>query len=247
MSTRTQTRVHARGPGTEAIDGANARALSAEPVRHAIPGRERTPLSVVPSVARNRRAHFAVFCFAVMLAALAGVLVLNVQVSSAQYELVGLRNTERALAQENEALTQRAQNLEAPQNVAAKAAELGMVVPGSVASIDLGTLKVAGVSTPAEKETTPTSLVAAPQAPYVAPQAKTVPAAPQAPERPAAGKEATRGETPNTKTDSKPAEAERQKESTKPADAATGQRPSFSEKELNGGTIPAPSQRGTDG
>ena len=115
---------------------------------------------MVPAVVGGRRPPFAVFCFGVMLAALATVLVLNISVSGGQYEVVKLRNQEQALTQENEALAQRAQKLEAPQSVAAKAAELGMVVPGSVASIDLDSLKVAGTSSAAKAEESPTSLVA---------------------------------------------------------------------------------------
>lgn len=241
MSTRTQTRVHARGIVTQAIDGANARVLASEPAFDAPAERRRTPLSVVPAVTRTKRAHFAIFCFGVMLAALAGVLVLNVQVSSAQYELVGLRNTERALTQENEALTQRAQNLEAPQNVAAKAAELGMVVPGSVASVDLGTLKVSGISTPAEKTESPTALVAPPEAPYAAPETTDAAASGAS-----AADNASEGAPVQQEQEAAPAEAEATETTTTDSGTGTEDRPSFSEKELNGGTIPAPAQQGTD-
>ncbi|MET1035435.1 MAG: hypothetical protein ABWX68_09390 [Arthrobacter sp.] len=239
MSTLTQTRVQARRIPAPAFDhGAAARQLEPDYELEAAPERRRTPLSVVPAVVRHRKTHFAVFCFGVMLAALASVLVLNIQVTSGQYEVVGLRNAERALTQENEALTQQAQHLEAPQNVAAKAAKLGMVVPGSVASIDLGTLKVSGVSTPAQEEKAPTSLVARPQAPQSGPAATAAePAAveaPAAPAGPAADTEAAAA-TPEAAA---PVAAP-----TVPVEAGA-ERPEFPANELNGGTIPAPAQQG---
>ncbi|MDQ4047364.1 MAG: hypothetical protein M3127_08375, partial [Actinomycetota bacterium] len=51
----------------------------------------RTPLSVVPSAPRKRRAPFVVLCFGLLAVALIAVLVLNISVSTAQYQLVKLR------------------------------------------------------------------------------------------------------------------------------------------------------------
>lgn len=165
MSTATQTRaVHTRQSTAAITDGANARAFAPTPLRPS-ETRQRTPLSLVPATKRSRRAGFAVFCFALLLAALVGVLVINVNVANSQYDIVSLRGQEQTLSQQNEALTQELQNLQAPQNVAVKAAELGMVTPGSVASINLDTQKITGTATAAEKGKLPSTHVPAPAVP----------------------------------------------------------------------------------
>lgn len=204
------------------IDGATARVvapLPAEPTE-----RRRTALSVVPAVTRNRRLPFLILCVAFLIAALTSVLLLNIQVSSGQYELVKLRSTQTTLVQENEALTQEVQYLEAPQNIASKAAELGMVPAGNVAAIDLSTGEVSGVATPAGSDDPVTSLLASPKEPFPAP----------APER-SSGSET---ETESSVTDT-PA-AGTTSESADDAAAADDGKSEFSAEELNGGTIPAP-------
>ena len=106
--------------------------------------RARTPLSVVRSVPRKRRAPFVVLCFGMLAVALMAVLVLNISVSTAQYQLVKLRSEQTRLTKQNQDLTQQVQNFEAPQNLAAKAAELGMVASTGKGQIDLSTLTVSG-------------------------------------------------------------------------------------------------------
>lgn len=218
MGIRPQTRVVPHGIPATAVDGATARALVPEPRHEAPEPRRRTPLSVVPAAVGGRRLPFAVFCFGVMLAALATVLVLNISVSGGQYEVVELRNQEQTLTQENEALTQQAQKLEAPQSVAAKAAELGMVVPGSVASIDLETLKVAGTSSAAKAEEGPTSLVADR-------------------ETAAGAGSSTAGQATDPVAGDPATEPVAEDVPARTVDAE------FTEQELNGGTIPAPAQQ----
>ncbi|WP_417218926.1 hypothetical protein [Arthrobacter sp.] len=231
MSTATQSRaVHADHGRVGVNDGANARAWAPSPLRHA-ESKQRTPLSLVPATRRSRRAGFAAFCFALLLAALVGVLVINVNVANSQYDIVGLNADEQALTQQNEALTQELQNLQAPQNVAAKAAELGMVTPGAVASINLKSQKITGTSTPAEKGKTPTSLVAAPEAP---------------------GDQAERGASDGKTADSSTSTTSDDKapEGNAVAGGASANESTTTEntqdssaKELNGGTIPAPAQQ----
>ena len=183
----------------------------------------------------GRRLPFAVFCFGVMLAALDTVLVLNISVSGGQYEVVELRNQEQTLTQENEALTQQAQKLEAPQSVAAKAAELGMVVPGSVASIDLKTLKVAGTSSAAKAEEGPTSLVADRETAAGSGSTAAGQATDPVAEAESTQDGATAGEEPANEVPGEDAPA---------ADApARTVDTEFTEQELNGGTIPAPAQQ----
>lgn len=140
---------------------ATARAL---PESHpGAPGRKaRTPLSVVRTAPRKRRAPFVVMCFGILALALMAVLVLNISVSSAQYQLVELRAQQTTLNKQNQDLTQQVQNYDAPQNLAAKATELGMVASTSKGQIDLSTLAVTGKAKPAVKGDAPSAVIAAP-------------------------------------------------------------------------------------
>ncbi|HET8879007.1 MAG TPA: hypothetical protein VFN00_06100 [Arthrobacter sp.] len=151
---------------------ATARALPE--LQPGTPGRKsRTPLSVVRSVPRRRRAPFVVMCFGLLALALMAVLVLNISVSSAQYQLVELRAKQNTLNKQNQDLTQQVQNYDAPQNLAAKATELGMVASTSKGQIDLSTLSVTGKAKPAAKSDAPSAVIAAPA---VAGQVSVVPA-----------------------------------------------------------------------
>jgi len=151
--------------------------------------KERTPLSVVRSAPRKRRAPFVVMCFALLAVALVAVLVLNISVSTSQYQLVELRSKQSTLTKQNQDLTQQVQNFEAPQNLAAKAADLGMVPSTVKGQIDLSTLAVTGKATPAVKGGTPGSVIPAPAVAgmlTVVPPAKAPEAAAPAPAAPAA-------------------------------------------------------------
>ena len=121
--------------------GATARALPGLRPGLDQPRKARTPLSVVRSVPRKRRAPFVVLCFGLLAIALMAVLVLNISVSSAQYQLVQLRSEQTTLTKQNQDLTQQVQNFDAPQNLAAKATELGMVASVGKGQIDLSTLR----------------------------------------------------------------------------------------------------------
>ena len=90
------------------------------------------------------------------------VLVLNISVSSAQYQLVELRGEQTTLTKQNQDLTQQVQNFDAPQNLAAKATELGMVASLAKGQIDLSTLSVTGKAKPAVKGDAPGAVIAAP-------------------------------------------------------------------------------------
>jgi len=97
-----------------------------------------------------------------MAAALLTVLVLNISVSTAQYQLVQLKAEAASLNKENQDLTQKKQNYEAPQNLAAKAAELGMVPSTAKGQIDVDTMTVTGKATPAVKGDKPGAQLAPP-------------------------------------------------------------------------------------
>ncbi|OFI38339.1 hypothetical protein BIU82_18090 [Arthrobacter sp. SW1] len=201
--------------------GNTARAL---PLRSPAPdaGRKvRTPLSVVRSTPGKRRVPFFVFCFGVLAAALLTVLVLNISVSTAQYELVQLKARAATLTKQNQELTQQRQAFEAPQNLAGKAAQLGMVASTSKKQINLDTLKITGTATPAAKGSNPGAVIAAPA---ITGQLDVVP--------PASTKEPLASRTPVAEA---PA-ATAPKPAVKPA-------PKAPVADLNGGSVPAPQQR----
>ncbi|MCX2747981.1 hypothetical protein OOZ51_09130 [Arthrobacter sp. MI7-26] len=203
--------------------GNTARALPVRGPERDAPRKARTPLSLVQSVPGRRRTPFVVFCFGVLAAALLTVLVLNISVSTAQYDLVKLRNDAASLNKQNQDLTQQVQNFQAPQNLAAKAAELGMVASTATGQIDLDSLTVTGKATPAVKGQNPGAVIAAPA---VAGQLSVVP--------PATAKDPLENRKPAGTADSTPAKPEA------PAAPVAPQPPVV---DLHGGSVPAPQQK----
>lgn len=219
MSQMMQQSAHA---ASAAVTGNTARILRpADPLDGSERGRRRTPLSLVPAGPTRGRVPFAVFSMAALIAALVVVLMLNISVSSRQYELVSMRGEEVALSEQNQALTQRLENLQAPQNLATAAHELKMVASPTFGTVDVDSLAVTGNPEPAKESDAPPVLVPAPAVSIagdsaVAPSAvEPVPAEAQTP--------APAGEPGETsETSGPPAEV--------PAEPA------------DGGTIPAPQQ-----
>ena len=213
--------------------GATARALPGIRPGTGPARKSRTPLSLVRSAPRKRRAPFVVLCFGLLAVALMAVLVLNISVSSAQYQLVQLRSEQTTLTKQNQDLTQQVQNFDAPQNLAAKATELGMVASLAKGQIDLSTLSVTGKAKPAVKGDAPGAVIAAPA---VAGQLTVVP--PASENDPLAQRKAADTKTADTKTaDTKTAD-------TKPAPAAAAPAPPAAPAvELHGGSVPAPAQK----
>lgn len=207
--------------------GNTARAL---PLRSSAPdaGRKvRTPLSVVRGTPGKRRVPFVIFCFGVLAAALLTVLVLNISVSTAQYELVQLKAQAATLTKENQELTQQRQAFEAPQNLAAKAAQLGMVASTTKAQINLETLAITGKATPALKGTSQGAVIAPPA---ITGQLDVVP--------PASSKEPLESRAPSADTEAKTDAAP--KPAVKPVKPVKPKAPAA---DLNGGSVPAPQQR----
>lgn len=86
-----------------------------------------------------------------MLIALLTVLVLSIIMASRQYNLVELRSHEQALVQENEALAQEIEYYQAPQDLAIRASQLGLVAGSSQATLNLKTGEITGTPMAAEK------------------------------------------------------------------------------------------------
>jgi hypothetical protein len=178
-----------------------------------------------------------VLCFGMLAVALVAVLVLNISVSTAQYDLVKLRAEQSSLTKQNQDLTQQVQNFDAPQNLAAKATELGMVTSTGKGQIDLSTLSVTGKAKPAVKGDAPGAIIAAPA---VAGQLSVVPPAtvnePLANRKPAAADSAADA----APAAAAPAAADPAPEAV-PAPAAPA--PAAPAVELHGGSVPAPAQK----
>ncbi|MEO5319593.1 hypothetical protein PV761_13540 [Arthrobacter sp. CC3] len=209
------------------VSGTAARALTGLKPSGGSERKLRTPLSVVRSTPRKRRAPFVVLCFALLAVALMAVLVLNISVSTAQYQLVQLRSNQSTLTKQNQDLTQQVQNFDAPQNLAARASELGMVASTGKGQIDLSTLVVSGTPKPAVKGDKPGAIIAAPA---VAGQLTVVP--------PATTKEPLAVRKPAQEAAPAPAAAA--------AQAAAAAKPPAAAKpaaDLHGGSVPAPKQK----
>ena len=207
------------------VVGNTARALPAPAGKPDTGRKARTPLSVVRSAPGRRRTPFVVLCFVAMAAALLTVLVLNISVSTAQYQLVQLKAEAATLNKENQDLTQRKQNFEAPQNLAAKAADLGMVASTVKGQIDLSTLTVTGKATPAVKGGPAGAVI---PAPAVAGVLTVVP--PPSASEPLVNR--------------KPAAEEPAPAAAVPAPAAAPTAPAeVPAVELHGGSVPAPEQK----
>ncbi|MCP9000172.1 hypothetical protein NFC73_10575 [Pseudarthrobacter sp. RMG13] len=192
--------------------------------------RERTPLSVVRSAPKKRRAPFVVMCFALLAVALVAVLVLNISVSTSQYQLVELRGKQSTLTKQNQDLTQQVQNFEAPQNLAAKASDLGMVASTVKGQIDLSTLAVTGKATPAVKGGAAGSVIPAP-----AVEGMIIVVPPATSGEPLASRKPTAEERPPAQ-----ARAAAPAAAAPPAEAPA---PPARAAELHGGSVPAPEQK----
>jgi len=195
----------------------------------------RTPLSVVRTAPRKRRAPFVVLCFAMLAVALVAVLVLNISVSTAQYQLVELRAKQSSLTKTNQDLTQQVQSFEAPQNLAAKATELGMVASTVKGQIDLSTLSVTGKATPAVKGATAGAVI---PAPAVAGQ-QVVPPASKGAESKGADPKGTAADKATAPDAGKPAAPSADAAAAQAAAAAAA----VPAPELHGGSVPAPQQK----
>lgn len=124
----------------------------------------RTPLSVVPAPLPRSGPGITVLCVSLLLAALVAVLVLNITLSNRQYALLGLRAEQQELTQTNERLAEQVGFLEAPQNLAARAAALGMLPAAGTGSVDAATGAFSGEAAAAREGSVSAAFVAPPAA-----------------------------------------------------------------------------------
>ncbi|ALO67427.1 hypothetical protein AS189_14185 [Arthrobacter alpinus] len=222
------------------IVGNTARVLT-EPLPHGAPPeprvkKSRAALSLVVSTPRGGRSSLAVTLLLMVALALGVVLVMSISVSKGQYELVDLKSQQSELIKANQSMEQEIAAKQAPQELAAQAAALGMVPAGVTGQIDVRTKSVSGSPLPASADTK--GLVNIPAAVIDTPQA---PVPVQAPLSPAAQVSATENsDTGNTAAKANAAKPSAVKETPKPAANVP---PVAATPDLNGGTIPGPAQK----
>jgi len=109
-------------------------------------------LRLVPSVPVDApRAPFIVFVIAVLGVGLVGLLLLNTSLQKRAFEVSSLQRSTAALADQQSELEQHAADLSAPESVATRAAELGMVANTNPVFLRLSDGKVLGILVPAQR------------------------------------------------------------------------------------------------
>ncbi|MFW0120058.1 hypothetical protein ACN08Y_09105 [Rothia sp. P5764] len=125
--------------------------LTVVPAEAGTPSPARRPLSRSRSLKAQSNRWRVFIALGAMLVALLTVLVLSIVMASRQYKLVELRSQEQALSQENEALVQEIEYYQAPQDLAIRASQLGLVAGSSQATLNLNTGEITGIPMAAEK------------------------------------------------------------------------------------------------
>lgn len=133
----------------------NLSSSTAPQLRHRVPrlaeaAVERARLTVVPRrPVRAARVPFVTLVSVILLGGVVGLLLFNTQMQQASFAATALQAQADNLAAREQTLTMEIERLRDPQAIAARATELGMVVPAAPAFLDLDTGEVVGVATPA--------------------------------------------------------------------------------------------------
>ncbi|WP_431709652.1 hypothetical protein [Glutamicibacter uratoxydans] len=228
------------------VSGATAAAVQPEPVAASevpfVDSKRRMTLSLVPHSSSQRRRPLIVMIAVLVVLAFAvivSLVLLNTSVAQRQYEMVSLRNQERVLSQENQTLLKEAQSLAAPQTLAKRAKELGLVAPAAPGLVDLQTDTITQSAEPATKLEGDRANYASLPLPGESIRSKASNDAESAKVAEANQKKAA--EAKKQEAEQKVAESQKPKAETKEREVASDGRPVFDSEELNGGTIPAPS------
>lgn len=111
----------------------------------------RRPLSRSTALKTQSNRWRVFIALGAMMVALLSVLVLSIVMASRQYDLVELRSQEQALVQQNEALAQEIEYYQAPQDLAIRSSQLGLVATSSQATLNLQTGEITGTPITVEK------------------------------------------------------------------------------------------------
>lgn len=119
-------------------------------------GRVRARLAVVPERRTSAsRLPFVVLVSMLLVGGVVGLLCFNTSMQQAAFSESKMQDQATNLAARQESLTMELQRLQDPQNIAARAQGLGMVIPTNPALIDVATGKVDGKAVPADRSGTP--------------------------------------------------------------------------------------------
>ncbi len=108
-------------------------------------GASRPARALVPEAAPRTQRTLMILLFASIPLILLLVLLINILTAQRQYDLVDLRAQELSLTQQNEALSQEIAFHQAPQDLAIRASQLGLVSTQAQATINLQTGEISGV------------------------------------------------------------------------------------------------------
>lgn len=159
-------------------------APSAEPrAPFGVPEKVRPALAALPKI-KGRRRGLMLSVVVLLVAALAGMLGINIYMANTQYALVQMNAERAALIQENQTLTEQVQLAGSPQMLADAAVGYGMVMPGTAGTLSLEEGTVGGAATEAEADERPSSFVPSPTlqgepAPLVSDVSEQISGAPQ--------------------------------------------------------------------
>ncbi|MEN3308331.1 MAG: hypothetical protein V7603_4533 [Micromonosporaceae bacterium] len=118
----------------------------------------RPPLRAAPPVPVSApRAPFVALVLVVVVAGVLGILVLNTKINENAFRLSYLQSRQANLDQQEQQLNAQLASQEAPNNLAAEAAKLGLVPAGTPAFIRLPDGRVLGVPQPATSPPSVTS------------------------------------------------------------------------------------------
>ncbi len=131
------------------------------PARHARPAARPAPapprLRVVSAPTHTRsRAGAVVGCGALLVAGLVTLLLLQMSLERGAYSLQAAQGQARELGEQEQSLREQIEKLQAPQNLAAKAAALGMVEAPNPAFLRASDGRVLGVPAPGVAKPSPT-------------------------------------------------------------------------------------------
>ncbi|MFW0107961.1 hypothetical protein ACN08Z_02375 [Rothia sp. P7181] len=107
--------------------------------------------ALVPGAAPKNRRMLIILGFLAIPFALGIILWLNILTAQGQYELLDLRAQEKSLIEKNEALVQEIEYDKAPQDLAVRASQLGLVATDVTTTLNLQTGQLSGTPVPAAK------------------------------------------------------------------------------------------------
>jgi len=133
-------------------------------------GRARARLTVVPDRRTSAsRLPFVVLVSALLIGGVVGLLCFNTSMQQAAFSENSLQEQATNLAARQESLTMDLQRLQDPQNIAARAQRLGMVIPTEPALLKVPSGKVEGKAVPTDRSGTPPLYARIPKPHYAVP------------------------------------------------------------------------------